>query len=149
MPSSFVRAGMETYFSSPQTRKCRVLRQSGAHTNAERSLPTPASLKSIQPASRSQASTIPANADERSLRNDGRIWVPKMKGTGEIPTGYRKKNAIITSRGLYPSFGNLVPRDVASRRAKEMCDDGFWSRPYGPVCLSGFRDTIGAMAAIG
>jgi succinate dehydrogenase / fumarate reductase flavoprotein subunit len=60
-----------------------------------------------------------------SLRNDGRIWVPKKAGDGrrpsEIPTGER--DYYLERR--YPSFGNLVPRDVASRAAKAVCDDGF------------------------
>jgi len=60
-----------------------------------------------------------------SLRNDGRIWVPKKQGDtrkgGDIPENERDYYL----ERLYPSFGNLVPRDVASRRAKEMCDKGF------------------------
>lgn len=60
-----------------------------------------------------------------SLRNDGRIWVPKKSGDtrkpSEIPDGERDYYL----ERLYPTFGNLVPRDVASRRAKEMCDKGF------------------------
>jgi len=60
-----------------------------------------------------------------SLRNDGRIWVPKDKGDtrgpGEIPVEDRDYYL----ERMYPSFGNLVPRDVASRRAKDMCDAGY------------------------
>ena len=60
-----------------------------------------------------------------SLRNDGRIWVPKIKqdsrGPNEIPSSERDYYL----ERMYPSFGNLVPRDVASRRAKDMCDDGY------------------------
>jgi succinate dehydrogenase flavoprotein subunit len=60
-----------------------------------------------------------------SLRNDGRIWVPKTKGdtrkANEIPEGER--DYYLERR--YPAFGNLVPRDVASRAAKERCDAGF------------------------
>lgn len=60
-----------------------------------------------------------------SLRNDGRIWVPKIKqdsrGPNEIPPSERDYYL----ERMYPSFGNLVPRDVASRRAKDMCDDGY------------------------
>ncbi len=59
-----------------------------------------------------------------SLRNDGRIWVPLKKGdkrpSAEIPEGERD----YFLERKYPSFGNLVPRDVASRNAKEVCDDG-------------------------
>lgn len=60
-----------------------------------------------------------------SLRNDGRIWVPDQKrdrrSPNEIPESER--NYFLERR--YPSFGNLVPRDVASRAAKEVCDEGF------------------------
>jgi succinate dehydrogenase / fumarate reductase flavoprotein subunit len=65
-----------------------------------------------------------------SLRNDGRIWVPKRaedctKDPREIPEGDRDYYL----ERIYPSFGNLVPRDIASRQAKNMCDDG---RGVGP-----------------
>src|SRR4051794_18472478 len=60
-----------------------------------------------------------------SLRNDGRIWVPKKKNDNrrpnEIPEGER--DYYLERR--YPAFGNLVPRDVASRAAKERCDEGY------------------------
>src|SRR6187551_333419 len=60
-----------------------------------------------------------------SLRNDGRVWVPKLatdcsKAPSEIPESDRD----YFLERLYPSFGNLVPRDIASRRAKDMCDQG-------------------------
>jgi succinate dehydrogenase / fumarate reductase flavoprotein subunit len=65
-----------------------------------------------------------------SLRNDGRVWVPKNprdcdRPPGEIPESERDYYL----ERLYPSFGNLVPRDIASRRAKDMCDQG---RGVGP-----------------
>jgi succinate dehydrogenase / fumarate reductase flavoprotein subunit len=66
-----------------------------------------------------------------SLRNDGRVWVPKVKGDsrrpGDIPEGDR--DYYLERR--YPSFGNLVPRDVASRAAKEVCDEGCGVGPGG------------------
>ncbi|MEY4550181.1 MAG: hypothetical protein RL685_6376 [Pseudomonadota bacterium] len=66
-----------------------------------------------------------------SLRNDGRVWVPKraedcQKAPGDIPESERDYYL----ERLYPSFGNLVPRDIASRRAKDMCDEG---RGVGPA----------------
>ncbi|HTH63072.1 MAG TPA: fumarate reductase/succinate dehydrogenase flavoprotein subunit [Gemmatimonadales bacterium] len=77
-----------------------------------------------------------------SLRNDGRIWVPKRKGDtrrpGNIPAGERDYYL----ERLYPSFGNLVPRDVASRRAKEMCDDGFSVVPGGHGVYLDFSEAI-------
>ncbi|MEW5797736.1 MAG: fumarate reductase/succinate dehydrogenase flavoprotein subunit [Bacteroidota bacterium] len=60
-----------------------------------------------------------------SLRNDGRVWVPKKKGDTRNPNDIPESERDYYLERLYPSFGNLVPRDVASRRAKEMCDNGF------------------------
>jgi succinate dehydrogenase / fumarate reductase flavoprotein subunit len=77
-----------------------------------------------------------------SLRNDGRIWVPKRAGdtrpAAQIPEGERDYYL----ERLYPSFGNLVPRDVASRRAKEMCDAGHSVVPGGHGVYLDFRDAI-------
>ena len=67
-----------------------------------------------------------------SLRNDGRIWVPKKKEDAEAIRAGKLKPTQITEEDRdyylerrYPAFGNLVPRDVASRAAKERCDAGF------------------------
>jgi succinate dehydrogenase / fumarate reductase flavoprotein subunit len=60
-----------------------------------------------------------------SLRNDGRIWVPKKKDDPRKPQEIPEDERDYYLERLYPSFGNLVPRDVASRRAKEMCDKGY------------------------
>ena len=77
-----------------------------------------------------------------SLRNDGRVWVPKKKGDtrrpGEIPEDER--DYFLERR--YPSFGNLVPRDVASRAAKEVCDDGRGVGPGGYGVYLDFHDAI-------
>tara|TARA_S200000501_G_scaffold60294_1_gene50745 strand:- start:1282 stop:3186 length:1905 start_codon:yes stop_codon:yes gene_type:complete len=59
-----------------------------------------------------------------SLRNDGRVWVPKKKNDDRTPSDIPQDERDYYLERLYPSFGNLVPRDVASRRAKEMCDEG-------------------------
>ena len=59
-----------------------------------------------------------------SLRNDGRVWVPLKKGDEREPKDIPENERDYYLERLYPSFGNLVPRDVASRRAKEMCDAG-------------------------
>jgi len=59
-----------------------------------------------------------------SLRNDGRVWVPKKAGDYRNPNDIPEEDRDYYLERLYPSFGNLVPRDVASRRAKEMCDKG-------------------------
>jgi len=60
-----------------------------------------------------------------SLRNDGRIWVPKKANDKRTPSQIPDDERDYYLERLYPSFGNLVPRDVASRRAKEICDKGF------------------------
>jgi succinate dehydrogenase / fumarate reductase flavoprotein subunit len=59
-----------------------------------------------------------------SLRNDGRIWVPKKQGDNRPPSQIPDAERDYYLERKYPSFGNLVPRDVASRNAKSVCDDG-------------------------
>jgi succinate dehydrogenase / fumarate reductase flavoprotein subunit len=59
-----------------------------------------------------------------SLRNDGRIWVPKKKGDTRPPNQIPEDERDYYLERKYPSFGNLVPRDVASRNAKSVCDEG-------------------------
>ena len=77
-----------------------------------------------------------------SLRNDGRIWVPKKKGdtrpANEIPE--EERDYYLERR--YPAFGNLVPRDVASRAAKERCDAGYGVGKTGLAVNLDFRDAI-------
>ncbi len=75
-----------------------------------------------------------------SLRNDGRIWVPKKKGDARRPEEIPESERDYYLERLYPSFGNLVPRDVASRRAKEMCDNGFGVGPTGLAVYLDFAD---------
>jgi succinate dehydrogenase / fumarate reductase, flavoprotein subunit len=66
-----------------------------------------------------------------SLRNDGRIWVPKSAADAEKdPRQIPEEDRDYYLERIYPSFGNLVPRDIASRQAKNMCDDG---RGVGPA----------------
>jgi succinate dehydrogenase / fumarate reductase, flavoprotein subunit len=60
-----------------------------------------------------------------SLRNDGRIWVPKIAGDARKPNEIPEQDRDYYLERRYPAFGNLVPRDVASRAAKERCDAGF------------------------
>lgn len=77
-----------------------------------------------------------------SLRNDGRIWVPKKKGETRKPQDIPEEDRDYYLERLYPSFGNLVPRDVASRRAKEMCDKGFGVGSTGLAVYLDFADSI-------
>jgi succinate dehydrogenase / fumarate reductase flavoprotein subunit len=59
-----------------------------------------------------------------SLRNDGRVWVPKAVGDERAPNDIPEDERDYYLERIYPSFGNLVPRDVASRNAKNVCDEG-------------------------
>ena len=77
-----------------------------------------------------------------SLRNDGRIWVPKAKGDARKPQDIPEAERDYYLERMYPSFGNLVPRDVASRRAKEMCDKGFGVGPSKQAVYLDFADAI-------
>ncbi|MBI4546949.1 MAG: fumarate reductase/succinate dehydrogenase flavoprotein subunit [Ignavibacteriae bacterium] len=77
-----------------------------------------------------------------SLRNDGRIWVPKKTGDKRNPKDIPEDERDYYLERLYPSFGNLVPRDVASRRAKEMCDKGNGVGATGFAVYLDFADTI-------
>ena len=60
-----------------------------------------------------------------SLRNDGRVWVPKTRNDSRAPVDIPESERDYYLERRYPTFGNLVPRDVASRAAKEACDQGF------------------------
>ncbi len=77
-----------------------------------------------------------------SLRNDGRIWVPKTAGDKRRPEEIPENERDYYLERLYPSFGNLVPRDVASRRAKEMCDKGFGVGSTAKAVYLDFSDAI-------
>jgi succinate dehydrogenase / fumarate reductase flavoprotein subunit len=77
-----------------------------------------------------------------SLRNDGRIWVPKKKDDTRNPGDIPEAERDYYLERLYPSFGNLVPRDVASRRAKEICDKGYGVGPTRLAVYLDFADAI-------
>ncbi len=80
-----------------------------------------------------------------SLRNDGRVWIPKKKGDKRHPSEISENERDYYLERLYPSFGNLVPRDVASRRAKEMCDLGHGVGETGLAVYLDFADAIERM----
>src|SRR4029077_11702700 len=77
-----------------------------------------------------------------SLRNDGRIWVPKKQGETRRPNHIPESERDYYLERRYPSFGNLVPRDVASRAAKEACDEGRGVGPGGHGVYLDFREAI-------
>ncbi len=77
-----------------------------------------------------------------SLRNDGRIWVPRRKGDMRPPNQIPEEDRDYYLEERYPSFGNLVPRDVASRAAKAVCDEGRGVGPHGLGVYLDFSDAI-------
>jgi succinate dehydrogenase / fumarate reductase flavoprotein subunit len=87
-----------------------------------------------------------------SLRNDGRVWVPLHKADAEAIQQGKKVAADLPEEARdyflerkYPAFGNLVPRDVASRAAKDVCDEGRGVAPTGLAVFLDFRDAINRM----
>ncbi|MGS2618154.1 fumarate reductase/succinate dehydrogenase flavoprotein subunit [Micromonospora sp. LZ34] len=97
---------------------------------------------------------IPVSGDHQSkltlmsesLRNDGRVWVPKAKGDNRSPKDIPEDERDYYLERIYPSFGNLVPRDIASRAAKAVCDQG---RGVGPGGLGVYLDFADAINRLG
>jgi succinate dehydrogenase / fumarate reductase, flavoprotein subunit len=77
-----------------------------------------------------------------SLRNDGRVWVPKRKGESRRPADIPENERDYYLERRYPSFGNLAPRDIASRAAKAVCDEGRGVGPGGLGVYLDFADAI-------
>jgi succinate dehydrogenase / fumarate reductase flavoprotein subunit len=80
-----------------------------------------------------------------SLRNDGRIWVPKKPGDTRRPGDIPDTERDYYLERMYPSFGNLAPRDIASRAAKRVCDEGRGVGPGGRGVYLDFADAIGRL----
>jgi len=80
-----------------------------------------------------------------SLRNDGRVWVPLKKGDKRPPSEIPEAERDYYLERKYPSFGNLVPRDVASRNAKQVCDDGRGVGETGLAVFLDFREATGRL----
>jgi succinate dehydrogenase / fumarate reductase flavoprotein subunit len=93
---------------------------------------------------------IPVSGDHQSkltlmsesLRNDGRVWVPLAAGDDRAPGGIPEAERDYYLERKYPSFGNLVPRDIASRAAKSVCDEGRGAGPGGRGVYLDFADAI-------
>jgi succinate dehydrogenase / fumarate reductase flavoprotein subunit len=93
---------------------------------------------------------IPASGENQSkltlmsesLRNDGRIWVPRDPAEKRPPNQIPEKERYYYLEERYPRFGNLVPRDVAARNAKDVCDQGLGVGPTGYGVYLDFRDAI-------
>ncbi len=79
-----------------------------------------------------------------SLRNDGRVWVPKKAGDKRPPSEIPEAERDYYLERKYPSFGNLSPRDISSRAAKEVCDEGRGVGETGRGVYLDFADAIGA-----
>jgi succinate dehydrogenase / fumarate reductase flavoprotein subunit len=77
-----------------------------------------------------------------SLRNDGRVWVPKKKGDNRLPDQIPEDERDYYLERIYPSYGNLAPRDVSSRQAKYRCDEGLGVGPGGLGVYLDFSDAI-------
>ena len=82
-----------------------------------------------------------------SLRNDGRVWVPKRSGDSRAPNDIPETERDYYLERKYPSFGNLSPRDIASRAAKEVCDEGRGVGPGGRGVFLDFSDAIKRLGA--
>ena len=80
-----------------------------------------------------------------SLRNDGRVWVPAKKGDKRAPSQIPEAERDYFLERKYPSFGNLVPRDVASRNAKQVCDEGRGVGETGLAVYLDFREATGRL----
>ena len=97
---------------------------------------------------------IPVSGDHQSkltlmsesLRNDGRVWVPIKRADNRAPSAIPEDERDYFLERKYPSFGNLAPRDIASRAAKEACDDG---RGVGPGGLGVYLDFADAIKRLG
>jgi len=82
-----------------------------------------------------------------SLRNDGRVWVPRRRGDTRAPGQIPESERDYYLERRYPSFGNLAPRDIASRAAKTVCDEGRGVGPGGFGVYLDFADAIGRLGA--
>ena len=80
-----------------------------------------------------------------SLRNDGRIWVPLKPGDARAPGDIPEAERDYYLERMYPSYGNLAPRDIASRAAKRVCDEGRGVGPGGKGVYLDFADAIGRL----
>ncbi len=84
-----------------------------------------------------------------SLRNDGRVWVPKKQGDPRAPDQIPENERDYYLERIYPAFGNLVPRDIASRAAKKICDAGFGVGASKYSVYLDFADAIKRLGADG
>ena len=102
------------------------------------------SMAQIHPTSIPQLNDYQAKLTlmSESLRNDGRVWVPKEKADKRHANEIKEEERDYYLERRYPAFGNLVPRDVASRAAKERCDEGYGVGNTGLAVYLDFKDAI-------
>ena len=102
------------------------------------------SMSQIHPTSIPQLNDYQAKLTlmSESLRNDGRVWVPKKKGDKRHANEINEEERDYYLERRYPAFGNLVPRDVASRAAKERCDEGYGVGNTGLAVYLDFKDAL-------
>src|SRR3954466_15581601 len=134
------------FFLSTNAKGCNVTASWRAHRKG--ALFANPCYTQIHPTCIPESGTHPSKLTlmSESLRNDGRVWVPRVAGDtrkpGDIPDAERDYYL----ERIYPSFGNLVPRDIASRAAKTVCDEG---RGVGPGGRGGSLDFADAIRRLG
>ncbi len=134
--------------SCRRTRWARTSPRPGARTGTAPCSPTRATRRSTR-------RCIPVSGDHQSkltlmsesLRNDGRVWVPKKAKDERRPSDIPEDERDYYLERIYPSFGNLVPRDIASRAAKNVCDEDAASAPAASASTSTSRTPSGGSAA--
>ncbi|MFO0749190.1 MAG: fumarate reductase/succinate dehydrogenase flavoprotein subunit [Myxococcota bacterium] len=130
------------FFLSTNAKKCNVTATWRAHKKG--ALFANPCYTQIHP------TCIPAHGDDQSkltlmsesLRNDGRVWVPRQKGDKRPPADIPEADRWYYLEEKYPTFGNMVPRDVASRNAKYVCDAGNGIGENGLAVNLDFKDAI-------
>ena len=143
MQSASARAGMRMSSIFPPMPWGTMLPRRTARTRKARCSRTPAIRRSIP-------TCIPVTGDHQakltlmseSLRNDGRVWVPRQKADCRAPHEIPEEERDYYLERKYPAFGNLAPRDIASRAAKEVCDEGRGVGASGRGVFLDFADSI-------
>ncbi|MCC6624081.1 MAG: fumarate reductase/succinate dehydrogenase flavoprotein subunit [Deltaproteobacteria bacterium] len=139
------------FFLSTNAKKCNVTATWRAHKHG--ALFANPCFTQIHP------TCIPAHGDDQSkltlmsesLRNDGRVWVPRQKGDKRAPADIPESERWYYLEEKYPTFGNMVPRDVASRNAKYVCDagNGIGEATVGDKAYAVYLDFKDAIARLG
>lgn len=135
LPSLDQRARLERDRDLARVPKGRRLRQPLLHAD-------PSDLHPVSGPHQSKLTLM-----SESLRNDGRVWVPKLKGDQRTPRDIPESERDYFLERRYPTYGNLAPRDIASRSAKEICDQGRGVGPGGRGVYLDLGDAIERLGA--